>query len=286
MTWYKKYLSVYEQPLQKAPQEVIHEIKTKIEKLQSDTPLVSVVIIAYNEEKHLLANLWSLSDSVCQYPMEIIGVDNDSSDNTAEIFKMTGIPYYTEYEHSCGYARRCGLNHARGKYYICIDSDTMYPKKYIETLVKTLEKPNTVAVSSLWGYFPDKQHPWLAVKIYEFLRDLHLFLQSFKRPELSVRGLVFAYPIEYGRQVGYRVEIKRGEDGSMAFALKKYGKIRFIRSRKARAVTGYGTVGVDGSFFNSFKVRALKALKNTGSLFTKQEEYKDEESNLIDKPQH
>ena len=34
MTWYKKYLSVYEQPLQKAPQEVIHEIKTKIEKLQ------------------------------------------------------------------------------------------------------------------------------------------------------------------------------------------------------------------------------------------------------------
>ena len=89
-----------------------------------------------------------------------------------------------EYEHSCGYARRCGLNHARGKYYICIDSDTMYPKKYIETLVKTLEKPDTVAVSSLWSYIPDKQHPWLAVKIYEFLRDLHLLLQSFKRPEL------------------------------------------------------------------------------------------------------
>ena len=46
MTWYKKYLSVYEQPLQEAPQEIIREIKTKIEKLQSDTPLVSVVIIA------------------------------------------------------------------------------------------------------------------------------------------------------------------------------------------------------------------------------------------------
>ena len=97
MTWYKKYLSVYEQPLQEAPQEIIREIKTKIEKLQSDTPLVSVVIIAYNEEKHLLANLWSLSDSECQYPMEIIGVDNDSSDKTAEIFNMTGVPYYTEY---------------------------------------------------------------------------------------------------------------------------------------------------------------------------------------------
>lgn len=62
----------------------------------------------------------------------------------------------------------CGLNHARGKYYICIDSDTIYPKKYIETLVKTLEKPDTVAVSSLWSYIPDKQHPWLAVKSTNF----------------------------------------------------------------------------------------------------------------------
>lgn len=281
MIWYKKYLSVYEKPLQEAPKEVINEIKTKIYTLQSDTPLVSVVVIAYNEEKHLLANLWSLSDSVCKYPIEIIGVDNDSSDKTAKIFNMTGVPYYTEFKHSCGFARRCGLEHARGKYYICIDSDTMYPPKYIETLVKVLEKPGIVAVSSLWSYIPDRQHPWLGIKLYEFSRDTHLFLQSFKRPELSVRGLVFAYNIEYGKQVGYRVEIKRGEDGSMALGLKKYGKIRFVRTRKARAVTGYGTVGIDGSFFISFKVRAIKALKNIGSLFTKKTEYKDEESNLV-----
>lgn len=281
MIWYKKYLSVYEKPLQEAPQEVIHEIKTKINTLQSPTPLVSVVVIAYNEEKHLLANLWSLSNNICKYPLEIIGVDNDSSDKTADIFKMTGIPYYTEYEHSCGFARRCGLNYARGKYYVCIDSDTMYPPKYIETLVNLLEKPGTVAVSSLWSYIPDKQHPWLGIKLYEFLRDSHLFLQSFKRPELSVRGLVFAYNIEYGKQVGYRVEIRRGEDGSMALGLKKYGKIRFVRSRKARAITGYGTVGADGSFFNSFKVRVVKAIKNASTLFTKKEKYEDEESNLI-----
>ena len=283
MTWYKKYLSVYEQPLQEAPQEIIREIKTKIEKLQSDTPLVSVVIIAYNEEKHLLANLWSLSDSECQYPMEIIGVDNDSSDKTAEIFKMTGVPYYTEYEHSCGYARRCGLNHARGKYYICIDSDTMYPKKYIETLVKTLEKPDTVAVSSLWSYIPDKDHSWMGLKIYEAARDLHLWLQSFKRPELSVRGLVFAYRTECARKTGIRTDIIRGEDGYLALQLKQFGKIAFVRKRRARAVTGYGTVGADGTLFNSFKVRVVSRLKGIGGLFTQKKEYKDEESNLVKK---
>ena len=286
MKWYTKYLQVYEKPFVDAPQSVIDEVRNKLAKLQSNQPVVTVSLIGYNEEKRLLACLWSLSEMICKYPVEIIGVDNESTDRTAEIYQATGIPYYTENQHSCGFARLCGLNNAKGKYHINIDSDTLYPPHYVETMIKVLEKPGVVAVSSLWSYIPDKNHSWIGLKFYEFARDVHLYLQSFKRPELSVRGLVFAYPIEYGRQVGYRVEIKRGEDGSMAFALKKYGKIRFIRSRKARAVTGYGTVGVDGSFFNSFKVRALKALKNTGSLFTKQEEYKDEESNLIDKPQH
>ena len=286
MKWYSKYLQVYEKPFAEAPQAVIEEVRRNLAGLQSNEPLVTVSLIGYNEEKHLLACLWSLSEMKCKYPVEIIGVDNESKDRTAEIYEACGVPYFTETQHSCGFARLCGLNHARGKYHINIDSDTMYPAKYVETMVDALEKPGVVAVSSLWSYIPDKQHPWLAVKIYEFLRDLHLLLQSFKRPELSVRGLVFAYRIEHGRQVGYRVEIKRGEDGSMAFALKKYGKIRFIRSRKARAVTGYGTVGANGSFFNSFKIRALKALKNAGNLFTKKEEYKDEESNLIDKPRH
>ncbi|WP_298616897.1 glycosyltransferase family 2 protein [uncultured Odoribacter sp.] len=281
MTWYKKYLSVYEKPFHEASQTIISQVKENIRHLQSDQPLVSVVVIAYNEEKHLLANLWSLSDSRCKYPLEIIGVDNDSSDRTAEIFQATGVPFYTEHQHSCGYARRCGLSHARGKYYICIDSDTLYPPQYVETLVNQLEKPGIVAVSSLWSYIPDQQHPWLGVKLYELLRDIHLYLQSIKRPELSVRGLVFAYNTEYGRKVGYRVDIIRGEDGSMALGLKKYGKICFVRKRKARAVTGYNTVGQDGSFFNSFKIRVIKNIKNIGNLFTRKTEYKDEDSNLI-----
>lgn len=281
MAWYKKYLSVYEKPFSNAPKETIEQVRNNISRLQNDQPLVSVVVIAYNEERHLLANLWSLSDMRCKYPVEIIGVDNDSADRTAEIFQATGVPYYTELQHSCGYARRCGLEHIRGKYYICIDSDTLYPQRYVETLVNKLEQKGVVGVSSLWSYIPDKQHSWLGLKLYELLRDTHLFLQSFKRPELSVRGLVFAYNAEYGKKVGYRVDIIRGEDGSMALGLKKYGKICFIRSRKARAITGYGTVGADGSLLNSFKVRAVKSLKSVSNLFTRKEVYQDDESNLI-----
>jgi len=281
MSWYSKYLSVFEKPFIEAPLNVIYEIKERIKNKQAEEPLVSIVVIAYNEEKRLLSCLWSLSDTICKYPFAIIGVDNNSSDRTAEVYEAIGIPYYTEYQKSCGYARRCGLEHARGKYYICIDADTMYPPKYVETLVSELENPYIVAVSSLWSYIPDKNHSWIGLTIYELLRDTYLFFQSFKRPELSVRGLVFAYNVEYGKKVGYRVDIIRGEDGSMAYGLLKYGKIKFVRNAKARAVTGYGTLDQDGTLLDSFKNRASKSLKDYKKLFTKKLNYKDDESNLI-----
>ena len=282
MAWYKKYLSVYNKPFISSNQTEIQFITNKLNNLQSKNPLVTVSVIAYNEEKNLLACLWSLSEMKCKYPIEIIGVNNDSQDKTEDIFKAVGLPYYNEYQHSCGYARKCGLEHAKGKFHINIDADTLYPPKYVEIMVDSLIKPGVVAACSLWSYIPDKDHSWIGLKLYEFTRDCYLFLQSFKRPELSVRGLVFAYHTEYAKEVGIRVDIKRGEDGSLALGLKKYGKISFVRKSAARAVTGYGTVGIDGSLYNSFKVRAIKYIKNISTLFSRQETYKDDNSNLIE----
>ena len=279
--WYSKYLQVYEKPFSEAPSSIVEEVRQNIAGLQNEHPVVTVSLIGYNEEKHLLACLWSLSEMKCKYPVEIIGVDNESKDRTAEIFQACGVPYYTETRHSCGFARLCGLNHARGKYHINIDSDTMYPPKYVETMVDALKRPGIVGVSSLWSYIPDKDHSRFGLMFYEATRDIYLWIQSFKRPELSVR--VFAYRTEYAQKTGIRTDIIRGEDGYLALQLKQFGKIAFVRSRKARAVTGYGTVGADGSLFDSFKVRVTKGLKSIGRIFTKKEEYIDEESNLIKK---
>ncbi len=282
MPWYAKYLSVFEKPFSSVPPEIIEEVKGKLRRLNSEQPLASVVVVAHNEETRLLSCLWSLSESICRYPVEIIGVNNNSGDRTGEVFEAVGITPYFEEKKSCGYARRCGLDHARGKYYICIDSDTMYPSHYIETMINGLQKTGVVAVSSLWSFIPDADHSQWGLKMYEFLRDLYIRTIYLNRPERGVRGMVFAYEAEYGKKVGYRVELIRGEDGSMALGLKKYGKIKLITNRKARAVTASNTLHADGSLFNSFKVRVTRALKNLNFFFTRQiKPPKDEESNLI-----
>lgn len=283
MAWYDQYLTVYEKPFDQVPEGVIGETRRRLAALQSSEPLASIVIIAYNEEKHLQACLWSLSEMKCRYPVEIIGVDNDSKDRTAEIYEKSGIPYYIEYQHSCGYARKCGLEQAHGKFYMDVDADTIYPPHYFELMIEELLKPGVSCVSALWSYFPDKDHSRLGLILFELCRDLFLWIQHFKRPELSVRGLVFAYNIEYGKQVGYRVDIKRGEDGSMAFGLKKYGKIKFLWDRRARAITGYGTLN-ESSLLHSLIYRIKIQGKNIMRIFSKTDHYEDTEENLI-KPQ-
>ncbi|MEA5129453.1 MAG: glycosyltransferase family 2 protein [Proteiniphilum sp.] len=282
MSWYTKYLLVFEKSFPSVSPEVIEDVKEKLQRLNSEQPLASVVVVAHNEETRLLSCLWSLSENICRYPIEIIGVNNNSDDRTGKVFEAVGIIPYFEEKKSCGYARRCGLDHARGKYYICIDSDTMYPPHYVETMINKLQKPGVVAVSSFWSFIPDANHSKWGLKIYELLRDLYIRAIYLNRPERGVRGMVFAYVMEYGRKVGYRVELVRGEDGSMALGLKKYGKIKLITSRKARAVTASNTLDADGSLFDSFKVRITRALKNFNFFFTRQTKPpKDEESNLI-----
>ncbi|MEG2321471.1 MAG: glycosyltransferase family 2 protein [Bacteroidales bacterium] len=281
--WYSKYLSIYEHPYNLVPKELILEIAHKVNLIQSVNPIVSVVIIAYNEETHLAACIWSLSDNRCKYPIEIIGIDNNSTDRTAEIYKALGVKYFLEQKKGHGNARNCGLDNAKGKYYVCIDADTIYPPKYIETLIEQLKKPNVSGVYSLWNYIKDNEHSTIGIKLYEFLRNLNLRIKSIKRPESSVRGMVFAIKMNFAKEIRFRTDIKRGEDGSMAYALKRYGKLKFITSKSARAATSLRSIINDGSLFNALKIRAIKHFKGLKYYFTskKATECRDDDSNLI-----
>lgn len=281
--WYEPYMGVYEKPLQEAPKTIINKVQNDLKLLAESTqqPLVSVILICYNEDKRLLSCLWSLCDNLCEYPIEILAVNNNSKDQTEQVLQKLGVTYFNETKKGPGHARQCGLDHARGKYHLCIDADTLYPPRYIETHVKQLMKPGVACTFGLWSFMPDKKNSPLELWFYESLRDIHLNIQAIKRPELCVRGMNFGFNTELGRRFGFRTDIIRGEDGSLALAMKPYGKLVFIRSRKVRVMTGYGTVGADGSLLNSFYKRFVKALKGATGLFTKKTVYNDEDSNLI-----
>ncbi len=278
--WYDKYLSIYGKSYDDLPENILDEIKGKLAKLQSKEPLVSVVVIAYNEEKRLAACLWSLSEMRTQYSIEILGVNNNSKDRTEQVYQRLGLPYYNENRQSPGYARQCGLDNAKGKYHFCIDADTFYPSQYVDLMMTKLTKPNVSCVSSFWSFYPDKKHSAVGLFCFELIRDLFLFVQHFKRPELCVRGMVFAFNSEYARQVKIRTDIRRGEDGSLALSLKKFGKIDFLYNLDARPVTGYGTMNEE-SLWKSFSFRVRTQIKGISRVFYSKNFYNDSKDNML-----
>ncbi|WP_027456080.1 glycosyltransferase family 2 protein [Xylanibacter brevis] len=280
MAWYKQYLSIYGKPFSEVPQDVVEGIRQRIRSLQSEEPLVSVVVIAHNEERRMPACLWSLSELQSKYPLEIIGVNNNSKDGTEEIYKTLGIPYFNEEKQSPGFARKCGLDNSRGKYHFFIDADTLYPSCYVDKMMEVLTKPDVSCVGTFWSFYPDEKHSAWSLFWFEFMRDTFLWIQHFKRPELCIRGMTFAFRADYARQVQIRTDIRRGEDGSLALSLKPFGRIAFLYNRKVRPMTGYGTLGKQ-SVFKSFVEHALYQLKGITRILHKTDHYEDSEDNLV-----
>lgn len=281
--WYDKYLSIYGKSPEEIPDSVWDEIKTKLAQKQSQDPLVSVVVIAYNEEKRLAACLWSLSDLQTKYPIEILGVNNNSKDRTEEVYQRLDLPYYNETQQSPGFARQCGLQNSKGKYHFYVDADTFYPSCYVDLMMQKLLKPDVVCVGTFWSFYPDENHSKVGLFLYELIRDIFLWVQHFKRPELCVRGMTLAFRADYARKVEIRTDIRRGEDGSLALSLKKYGKIAFLYNRKARPVTGYGTVN-EKSLLHSFWSRMKIQMKGISRIFYKTDHYEDTEENMMHRP--
>ena len=278
--WYDKYLSIYGKPFDEVSDNVLDEIKSKLGAQQSKDPLVSIVVIAYNEERRLAACLWSLSELQTKYPIEILGVNNNSKDRTEEVYLRLGLPYFNESKQSPGFARQCGLDNSHGKYHFCIDADTFYPPCYIDLMMDKLTKPNVSCVSSFWSFFPDESHSAFGLFLFELVRDTFLFVQHFKRPELCVRGMVFAFKTDLARKVKIRTDIRRGEDGSLALSLKPYGKIAFLYNRHARPVTGYGTIGTQ-SLWQSFVQHVKIQGRGITRIFFKKDHYEDSDDNLV-----
>jgi len=95
--------------------------------------LVSVVIVAKNEEKHIRQCLQSIFETSYQ-PKEVILVD-DSSDATPKIATSFKDVRIIRTPGSLGYARNVGWRAAKGMFVCFVDADILLPKDYFERML-------------------------------------------------------------------------------------------------------------------------------------------------------
>ncbi|WP_246508728.1 bifunctional polysaccharide deacetylase/glycosyltransferase family 2 protein [Actinocrinis puniceicyclus] len=109
---------------------------------------VSVIVPAYNEEAGIEATIRSLLRN--DYPMEVIVVDDGSTDGTAAVaerFALLGVRLVRQQNAGKPAALNTGIAHARGRLLVLLDGDTVFEPDTIRTLVQPFSDPCIGAVS-------------------------------------------------------------------------------------------------------------------------------------------
>lgn len=179
-------------------------------------PLVSVIIPTKNSARTLDKCLKSIQDQT--YPnIEIILVDNNSTDNTKEIAKK-----YTNKVYNKGPERSAqtnyGVKKSSGEYVYKIDSDFVLEKEVVaQCIQKIKEGYDAVVVHNS----PDTSVSWIA-KVRKFEVDMYKY-------DITHSSARFVRKEVYQAINGFNEEITAGEDYDFQNKLNRSGyKTGFI----------------------------------------------------------
>jgi glycosyltransferase involved in cell wall biosynthesis len=229
---------------------------------------VSIIIPTLNEEKYLPLCLDSIS--CLDYDrelIEIIVVDNGSTDQTREIAKSYGIKVFCDDSKNVSGLRNLGASKATGSILAFVDADCIVSKDWLSNALIYAERNDVAA----WGsppIVPDDstwvQQTWYLVrkkdqivKTVDWLESMNLFVR--KHTFNSVRG--------------FNETLVTCEDVDFSYRLKKYGdilsdsRIKVTHLGEAKTVRDFfkkelwrGRSNIQGIFSHGITINELPSL--------------------------
>ena len=149
------------------------------------TPLISVVIPAYNAEQFLDETLESVLSQTYEN-WECIIVNDGSTDNTEEIAKKwcekdTRFRYFYKENSGTSDTRNLGIKKARGEYIAFLDADDLYMPNFLDVCLENLVEKDVDLVAPKMLEFWDVQNEVIEDKkdyLYSGKEGIALFLHS------------------------------------------------------------------------------------------------------------
>lgn len=180
--------------------------------------IYSVIIPAFNEEKFLprtLQHLQKALDKIEEHA-EVIVVDNNSDDRTAEIAHEYGAQVVFEPLNQISRARNAGARAATGKYLIFLDADTMLSEILIRTALANLHSGLCCGGGAEVHF--EREVPRLPQRVLDFWN-----WYSRKR---SIAAGCFIYCLREGFEAvgGFSEAVYASEEIWFSIALKAWGK--------------------------------------------------------------
>lgn len=207
-------------------------------------PKISVVIPAYNEEGYIGKTLKTIKNQTYQGPIEIIVVNNGSTDKTAQVVKKLGIKVINESKKGAANARQAGLISATGEIVATTDSDALLPKDWLSRIVQEFEKhPKAVAITGLWNYYDGS--PLLRFLTWVINPPSHWLLKWYSGANSSYKR---SAALKIG---GYNTKLTIAEDCDIIRRLKSEGEVfRFISSQVKVSARRFQKLGLIGAVWD------------------------------------
>lgn len=224
-------------------------------------PYLSVVIPCLNEE-HFLPFLLKNLNAQTYTNFEVIVVDGNSEDKTAEIAKKFKSKYslrlYSTTTRNVGFQRNLGAKKAKGKVIVFFDADTQIPKNYLAKIAQTFETKHPHLLTTYIKVNSDKP----IEKFYASLSNL-----VFEFGKISKSGYSFGSMQAVKRSAfldigGYDTKTKFGEDGQLFEKLLKHN-YKYIILKSPRYIFSMRRFQSD----DAFRQLLLQARINTDIMF-------------------
>ena len=245
----KDYLKMWSAVFKVAsPFEVINNIRIMRNLRKFKIPTISLVIPAHNEEKYIgecLEKVLRLSQGKF---LEIIVIDNASTDNTREVAeKFEGVKVIYEGQKGVVCARQRGFMESKGEVIAFMDADSYFMDGWPEFIEKEFQKDeNLVSLSGICKYYDTPM--WQNVMIW-------IYWNIFAMPTYWVLG----YMMISGNFVMRRTVLQKmggfdtniafyGDDTNTARRASKFGKVKFTTNffiyTSGRRLSNQGLVNV------------------------------------------
>lgn len=124
-----------------------------------NSPLVTVIIPAYNEEKYIQKCLDSLKNQTLEN-FEIIVVDDGSTDSTKQIASKLGVKVTSLTHGGPGRAKNYGARIASGKILVFLDADMFVEKSYLKKIIKPIIERKCIATYTTTEFVLNTKNMW------------------------------------------------------------------------------------------------------------------------------
>lgn len=182
---------------------------------------LSVIIPAFDEEVYLPATLANVNQAVrhlkskAEVAVELIVVDNASTDRTPEIAREMGAKVLHEAVHNIARVRNVGAENASGDVLVFVDADTLIPESLLLRIAEAMRSPEYVGGSVDIDYRP--KHPFIRAYV-RFWRAVGILF------EMSQGVTQFCRRDVFKALNGYDETLYNGEDVDFYVRLGQYAK--------------------------------------------------------------